>query len=173
MDKPIITASMKVKVNIPGLGEVDIEDDNPEIITKLIESLTKSSITKYTVDGEFGNNTLTAKPMIPEINNVKLDLVVDDYGTVDIETAEKWTEDIARYILSKPNYEHDLGELMNNVLGRRPKQSEERKVYDTFLNKIRLVRKRIGRRYNIEWDSSERRHSQEGSYPIIYKIKKP
>ena len=192
---------MKVTVNITGLGPVDIEGDNPEIITKLIESLTESSIikyavgdesktstpipkhisiaespeTKHVVGGELQTNVPTPKQMVPEARNIKLDSVAHDQetvdnGTVDLETADKWTEDITQYILSKPNYEHDLGELMDNVLGRRIKQSKERKYYDTFLNKIRLVRKRIKREYNIEWDSSKMRYGR-GSYPLTYKIK--
>jgi hypothetical protein len=193
---------MKVTVNITGVGPVDIEGDNPEIITKLIESLTASSIlkyavgdesktstsapkhisiaespgTKYVVGDELETNAPTPKQMASEARNIKSDFVahdkeIVDHGTVDLVTAEKWTEDITRYILSKPNYEHELGELMENVLGRRIKQSKERKYYDTFLNKIRLVRKRIKREYNIEWDSSKMRYGR-GSYPLTYKIKK-
>jgi hypothetical protein len=193
---------MKVTVDITGLGPVDIEGDNPEIITKLIESLTESTIikyvlgdesktststpkhisiaespgTKHVVGDELETNIPTPKQMVSEARNIKLDFVAHDpetvdHGTVDLVTADKWTEDITQYILSKPNYEHDLGELMDNVLGRRIKQSKERKYYDTFLNKIRLVRKRIKREYNIEWDSSKMRYGR-GSYPLTYKIKK-
>jgi len=189
--------SMKVTVKITGLGSVDIKGDNPEIITKLIESLAESSIIKYAVEDEpktsaptpkhisiaesagtkhvvgdeLETSVPTPKQIVPEVRNLKLDFVADDQGAVDFVTADKWTEDITKYILSKPNYEHDLGELMDNVLGRRIKQSKERKYYDTFLNKIRLVRKRIKRKYNIEWESSRMRYGR-GSYPLTYKIKK-
>lgn len=196
-----IAAAMKVTVNITGVGPVDIEGDNPEIITKLIESLTMSSILKYTVGDEsktstsalkhisvaespatkyvVGDELVTNAPppkqMVSEARNLKSNLVAHDqdtvdHGTVDLVTADKWTEDITQYILSKQNYEHDLGELMDNVLGRRIKQSKERKYYDTFLNKIRLVRKRIKREYNIEWESSKMRYGR-GSYPLTYKVK--
>ena len=41
---------MKITVKITGLGPVEyIEGDDPEIITKLIESLTESSIHKHAV----------------------------------------------------------------------------------------------------------------------------
>jgi hypothetical protein len=202
--RPNSVKSMKITVKITGLGPVEyIEGDDPEIITKLIESLTESSIlkhavgdesktstsapkhiliaespgTKYVVGDELETNAPTPKQMVSEARNIKSDFVAHDpetvdHGTVDEVTADKWAEDITQYILSKPDYEHDLGELMDHVLGKRIKQSKERKYYDMFLNKIRLVRKRIKREHNIEWDSSKMRYGR-GSYPLTYKIKKP
>ncbi len=159
---------MRIKVSIAGLVLIDIEENNPDNFTKLLQSISESSVTKCAVGDKLKTSIPTPKQTGPEtkkiglnfgaVDQVTADKVTTDQGTVDLETAEKWTEDITKYILSKTNYEHDLGELMDNVLGRRIKKKEDQKFYDTFLNKIRLVRNRIKQKENIEWDSA-RRHS--------------
>ena len=62
------------------------------------------------------------------VDQVTADKVTTDQVTVDLETAEKWTEDITKYILSKQNYEHDLGELMDKVLGETNQTERRSKV---------------------------------------------
>lgn len=171
---------MKIKMSIAGLVLIDIEENNPENFIKLLQSISESLVTKNVVGNEMETIIPTPKQTGSETKNIGVnfgagdqvtaDKVTTDQVTVDLETAEKWTEDITKYIMSKQNYEHDLGELMDKVLGKRIKQKEDQKSYDTFLNKVRLVRNRVKKKENIEWDSV-RKHYGHGSYPLVYKIK--
>jgi hypothetical protein len=171
---------MKIKISIAGLVLIDIEENNPENFTKLLQSVSESLVTKSVVGDEMEVIVPTPKQTGYEAKNIGVnfgagnqvtaDKAPTDQVTVDLETGEKWTEDITKYIMSKTNYEHDLGELMDNVLGKRIKAKEDQKSYDTFLNKVRLVRNRIKKKENIEWDSA-RKHYGHGSYPLVYKIK--
>lgn len=100
---------------------------------------------------------------------------IEDIGltsvAVDRKTAENWYNDIYSYIKSKPNFEHDLSELMDRVLGKQLHYIKEPKVYNTFRAKTRLARKNIAKEENIMWDSFRTTYGN-GSNPSVFTIKK-
>lgn len=166
---------MKVKINIKGLGLVEIEEDNPNNLAKFLEALKEFSITKNAVGDQLETSFCTPKTMVLEIKDIKpnsviIDSVADYEKNGDLNMAKKWTNEITQYVRSKPNYEHDLGELMVNVVGGPIKKKDYPKSYETFHSKVRLVRNRIKKSENIEWES-ERKYNGKKSFPLIYKIK--
>lgn len=174
--KPVLIERMKVKVNIKGLGSVEIEEDNPNNFAKFLESIEEFSIKKNAVGDQLETSFCTPKPMVLETKDIKsnsitIDSVADYEKNGDFSIAEKWTNQITKYVRSKSNYEHDLSELMVNVVGKPIKKKEYPRSYETFHSKVRLVRNRIEKRENIEWES-ERKHNGTKSLPLIYKIKK-
>ena len=157
---------MKAKINIPGWGSIDVEEDNPENIKQLFKSLPGLHIAKDMMENKLKTSVCTSNPT--EYNTKDIGLA---YVAVDKKTAEKWYEGIHDHIKSKPDFEHDVPELMDNVLGKRIKQKEEPRAYDTFLNKVRLARKHIAREENIQWDSTRITYGS-GSNPLVFRIKR-
>ena len=131
---------MKLKINIPGLGPVDIEDEDPEKVAALYELLAGSPTTEDAIKDQLKNNICTPNPAMLDIKDSGLDSV-----SVDRKTANNWYKSIYNYIKSKPNFEHDLSELMENVLGRQLHYIQEPRVYNTFRAKTRLARKNIAK----------------------------
>lgn len=157
---------MKAKINIPGWGSIDVEEDNPENIKQLFKSLPGLHIAKDMVENKLKTSVCTSNPT--EYSSKDIELA---YVAVDKKIAEKWYKGIHDRIKSKPDFEHDVPELMDNVLGKRIKQKEEPRAYETFLNKVRLARKHIAREENIEWDSTRITYGS-GSNPLVFRIKR-
>lgn len=157
---------MKVKVNLNGFGPIEIDEENPEVLAKLLKSLSERSEPDPIEKDDFEiSNNIENHEVNELVNTVSKPVLTEQL------TADPMTSSIIQYILSKPEYEHYLGELMDNIFGKHLKPNEDRKSYDSFMNKVRHARKLIERKYGIKWESS-RSICDQGAYPLVYKIKK-
>lgn len=114
---------------------------------------------------------LKVKPerLTPEIKPAPVDKSISVPASSEINLPE--IEEIAGYIISKPNFEHDIIELQNQFLKRRVKAREEKKLFTVFEQLIKEARELIAKDHHGIWGATYK-HYGGREHASLYKFTK-